>query len=271
MHKNLCSCCPQIKQFFLFWNKNSKIKLGCYSTLSTSSPSSTSSPPPISATRHGKSSGDHGTLAFFRSHLNRIAVTKELKKDVNACIDFISTVMKGHFLVCACGILGVTSLDGPLTLPPGLHKASAVEQLTFINDISKIVVEHCSLVQGSLTNETVVDNNDGVYNYARILCHYGSLMMEFRDAWQEGDGERILRCWKLFMPHFKTAGCTKYLLETLKLQFQSTITSSPNPHQITWNRFVNIKGGAGNNIPCDCSLSMSTSSSSTSSATWDLT
>ena len=197
----------------------------------------------------GKSSGGHGTLAFFRSRLNRIAVTKELKKDVNACIDFISTVMKGHFLACACGILGVTSLDGPLTLPPGLH---AVEQLTFIYDISKIVVERCSLVQGSLTNETVVDNNDGVYNYARILCHYSSLMMEFRDAWQEGDGERILHCWKLFMPHFKTAGCTKYSLEALRLQFQSTITNSPNlAHQITWNRFVNVKGGAGNNIPCD--------------------
>ena len=54
------------------------------------------------------------------------------------------------------------------------------------------------------------------------------------------------------MPHFKTAGCTKYSLEALKLQIQSSITSSPNlAHQITWNRFVNIKGGAGNNIPCD--------------------
>ena len=99
---------------------------------------------------YGKSSGDHGTLAFFRSRLNRIGVTKELKRDVNACIDFISTVVKGHFLTCVCGILGVTSLDEPLTLPPGLHKASAVEQLTFINDISKIVVERCSLIQGSL-------------------------------------------------------------------------------------------------------------------------
>ena len=197
---------------------------------------------------YGKSSGGHGTLAFFRTRLNRIAVTKELKKDVNACIDFISTVMKGHFLVCACGILGVTSLDGPLTLPPGLHKASAVEQLTFINDISKIVVERCSLVQRSLTNETVVDNNDGVSNYARILCHYSSnsVMLGRKEM------ETILRCWKLFMPHFKIAGCTKYSLEALKLQFQLTITSSPNlAHQITWNRFVNVKGGAGNNIPCD--------------------
>ena len=62
------------------------------------------------------------------------------------------------------------------------------------------------------------------------------------------------RFWKLFMPHFKTAGCAKYLLEALKLHIQSSITSSPNlAHHITWNRFVNVKGGAGNNIPCDLS------------------
>ena len=141
--------------FSYFGTKIAKIKLGCYSTLSTSSPSHICHTTKNYGSHiyhvvqvwwkaeYGKSSGDHGTLAFFRSRLNRIAVTKELKKDVNACIGFISTVMKGHFLACACGILGVTSLDGQLTLLPGLHKASAVEQLTFINNISKIVVECC--------------------------------------------------------------------------------------------------------------------------------
>ena len=63
---------------------------------------------------------------------------------------------------------------------------------------------------------------------------------------------RVLRCWKLFLPHFKAAGCTKYSLEALKLQIHSRITCSPNlAHQIIWNRFVNMRGGAGNNIPCD--------------------
>ena len=76
--------------------------------------------------------------------------------------------------------------------------------------------------------------------------------MEFRDAWHEGDGERVLRCWKLFLPHFKVAGCTKYSLEALKLQINTGITFSPNlAHQVMWNRFVNVRGGAGNNIPCD--------------------
>ena len=56
----------------------------------------------------------------------------------------------------------------------------------------------CSLIESSLTEDSRVDKQDGVYNYAKILCHYESLAMEFRDAWHEGDGERVLRCWKCF-------------------------------------------------------------------------
>ena len=80
----------------------------------------------------------------------------------------------------------------------------------------------------------------------------GSLVMEFRDAWQEGDGERVLRCWKLFLPHCKAAGCTKYSLESLNFKFIQALLAPPTlAHQIIWNRFVSVRGGTGNNIPCD--------------------
>lgn len=76
--------------------------------------------------------------------------------------------------------------------------------------------------------------------------------MEFRDAWAEGDGDRVLRCWKLFLPHFRAAGCTKYALEAFRLQLQANVVLSPNlSHQVKWHRFVNTKGGMGRNIPCD--------------------
>lgn len=82
------------------------------------------------------------------------------------------------------------------------------------------------------------------------LCHYGSLVMEFRDAWAEGDGDRILRCWRLFLPHFRASGRTKYSLEAFRLQLQVNVVLSPNlAHQVKWHRFVNTKGGFGNNIP----------------------
>ena len=163
----------------------------------------------------------------------------------------------GHWLVCACEVLGISNLDETIKVPPGLKKAGTAEQLLFIKGIAEEVVERMTLVDSAFVSggdnsedDTVTD--DTVYNYARVLCHYGSLVMEFRDAWAEGNGDRMLRCWKLFMPHFKTSGSSKYALEALRLQFQTSIVLSPNlAHQVRWNRFVNVKGGIGRNIPCD--------------------
>ena len=115
------------------------------------------------------------------------------------------------------------------------------------------MVDKFTLVDSAFLGVAVHDGiDDNAYNYARVLCHYGALVMEFQDAWAEGDGERILRYWKLFMPHFQAACCTKYSLEALRLQLQVNVVLSPNlAHQIIWHRTVNTKGGLGRNIPCD--------------------
>ena len=125
-------------------------------------------------------------------------------------------------------MFGVNSTSEPLVLPPDISSSSDEEKRAFISRISRMVAERCTLIEGSFTNGAIPDNTDSIYNYARVLCHFGSLVMEFRDAWHEGDGERVLRCWKLFLPHFKVAGCTKYSLEALKLQINRGITFSPN-------------------------------------------
>ena len=93
---------------------------------------------------------------------------------------------------------------------------------------------------------------DGVYNYARVLCYFGSIVLEFYDAWSEGDGDRIYRCYRLLMPHFISYGHTKYALQALRLQFQVSAYLSPHlAHHILWDRFVNTRGRMGANLPCD--------------------
>lgn len=160
--------------------------------------------------------------------------------------------MKGHYVACACEVLDISSVDEPPVLPPVIHRASDAQKLAFVSRIAKLVVSRCTLIDSTFTHETAPNREDGVYNYAQVLCHYGPLVMELIDAWHEGDGERVIRCWKLFLPHFKVTGCTKSSLEALKLQFQTRYTFSPNlAHQVTWHRFVNVRGGAGNNIPRD--------------------
>ena len=47
---------------------------------------------------------DFGTLTFFRNRLRRIAMSNIPKKDVNATIDLLEVVVKGHWIACACEI-----------------------------------------------------------------------------------------------------------------------------------------------------------------------
>lgn len=108
-------------------------------------------------------------------------------------------------------------------------------------------------------NKKVTDTKDGVHNYSRVLCHYAALCLEFTDAWEHGDGERITLFWWVFLLHFRANRRTKYALEALTLQFQLATLSPSLVHQLTWGRFINTHGGRGRNIPVICSTNMSIS------------
>ena len=204
-------------------------------------------------TLYRDSASNHGTLKFFRNKLNRTSVSNDPKKEVDATIDFLTTVVKGHWIACACEILGITDVNGPIRYPQGILTADPQKKREFVEDIARNVVDRLTLMDSAfIIPGEISDSGDTCYNYARVLCHYGSLVVEFRDGWGNGDGKRMTRCWKLFMPHFQTASCTKYSLAALNIQFQINATLSPNAaHQVMWHRFVNSKGGMGNNIPCD--------------------
>ena len=62
-------------------------------------------------TLYGQSSGDHGTLGYFRSLLNHNTVNADTKKAVDANLEFLSTVVKGHLLACAFA----GSLESPIS------------------------------------------------------------------------------------------------------------------------------------------------------------
>ena len=121
---------------------------------------------------------------------------------------------------------------------------------SLLSDVAKKVVKEFTVIPESLLGEPVPDDCDGVQNYARVLCHFASLVLLFVDAWKEGDGERVLRLWKILMLHFR-AEKNKYVLETLRLQFQIATLQPHLSHQLTWGRFINTHGGKGRNLPCD--------------------
>lgn len=93
---------------------------------------------------------------------------------------------------------------------------------------------------------------DGVYNYASAVLNDGLLLLEFRDAIREGDGPRVLRCWKAFLLYFHSARHQNYAAEAIRML--SMVNASATPRvaaQVTWSRVVNTRGLAGHNIPVD--------------------
>lgn len=93
---------------------------------------------------------------------------------------------------------------------------------------------------------------DGVFAYASAVLNNGLLLLEFKDAIREGDGPRILRCWKAFLLYFHFAKHHNYANEVVRML--ATVHASATPRvaaQITWSRVVNTRGLAGHNIPVD--------------------
>lgn len=162
---------------------------------------------------------------------------------MHACQDALLTVFKGHILAAACIELGI---EGPNDDINGVE----INQ-TLLKDVTLKVAKRLSVISEAFLNESVSDTGDGVHNYARVLCHFAALVYLFIDAWKEGDGERVIRCWKMFMVHFHAEKKTKYALEALRLQFLLVTLQPYLVHQLMWGRFVNTHGGKGRNIPCD--------------------
>ena len=58
---------------------------------------------------------------------------------------------------------------------------------------------------------------DGVLNYSSAILNDGLLMLGLRDAVREGDGPRIIRCWKIMMIYFKHAKHVNYAKEAFRM------------------------------------------------------
>lgn len=95
---------------------------------------------------------------------------------------------------------------------------------------------------------------DPVFNYGCVTLAYGLLLKNLGDAIKEGDGERVIRCWKYFTFIFKSTGVThkNYALAGLRLlaSIKGLLTPA-QAHELIWNRFVNKHGGVGRCIPRD--------------------
>lgn len=197
------------------------------------------------------SSREMGTLAQLKNLLNRTTVPNIPKKDVHATEDFLKVVTEGHVISAALlyfGIEDTSDLPDPV-LTELLKKMPQRERAAAFEDVAaKIIQPHVDFTIPSLTNATQNTTKDGVRTYAQSLLSLSLLWLEFEDATREGDGPRLMRCWKFLFLLFKDARRKNYAIEAFTLMVLTEAFLSPRQReQLIWSRFINYTGRPGAN------------------------
>ena len=117
----------------------------------------------------------------------------------NACDDFFEVIITAHVLAAAYEVLEMTTLSDT----PNVHTIPNPDTVWMLTDTEResILKETCMLIVDRFINmrfhETSdLSTSDKVYDYSRHLLSIGCLYHEMRDAVKEGDGDRVLQCWR---------------------------------------------------------------------------
>ena len=163
-------------------------------------------------------------------------------------------MLKGHIVAASLHHFGMASVDDDL--PPQVVsdlKQSQTQNLpNRFNHIMREILEKVVKLPNNPGNRVFVEGQpDGVFYYAQEVLTYGLLYAEFEDAIKEGDGPRVIRCWKFLLLIFKASDRRKYALEAATLLINIQILPKRIQQQIIWSHFVNTRGVAGHNQPCE--------------------
>lgn len=173
------------------------------------------------------------------------------------CEDFFVVVIKAHIVAAAMKLLNMSSMgDVPSVnfAPQGdlTWTQTTEERKAIIEQITSAIVDSFVFLDYDDSSTNASSTNDGVYSYATNLLTLGCFYLEFRDAIKEGDGVRVLRCYRYMLPMFISSGRKNYAIETLNLLLQHDFLLSPRlAEELLWGRFINTRGQAGKNIPND--------------------
>ena len=95
-------------------------------------------------------------------------------------------------------------------------------------------------------------SEDKKRGYAIEILSLGCFYLEYSDAIKEGDGKRVLRCWRYLLSIFYSSGRTNYANEVLRMLYQHDYILSPrHKTELLWGQFINVHGRTGKNIAAD--------------------
>lgn len=94
---------------------------------------------------------------------------------------------------------------------------------------------------------------DYIRNYSLCILKYFFILMDFKDAVKEGNGDRLATLHKQLIHHFKSdSGFNAYAIEMLISIVQNEVfLSESEAHQCKWASTANWKGGSHKNVEID--------------------
>lgn len=108
-------------------------------------------------------------------------------------------------------------------------------------------------LSASEDSQSCLENTDFVNNYSSCLLKYFLILLDFKDAVREGNGETLATLHKVLLPYFKSLpGFNAYAIEMLISVIQNDVfLSEAEAHHCMWASTANWKGGVGKNIEID--------------------
>ena len=179
-----------------------------------------------------KAAAEAPTLRGLRNILNRTSVPNDPKKNIKATEDFLDLVVKCHVIAAASTVIA--------------DKGSSD-----LKEISTSVLVKFNFKENQPISSIL---DDGVMLYACDLLTTGLFWLLFVDAIREGDGDRVMICWKFLLLIFFSSKRKNYTKEAVILLLQLQTMSPRQAAQLQWARFINTQGRQGTNKPADLHL-----------------
>ena len=90
-------------------------------------------------------------------------------------------------------------------------------------------------------------------NYSKALLTFNLMLRNINDSIREGDGGRLIECYKFALLYFRCYGHTKYAYTVIKL-FYKIKFQPETAFKLIWNRFINTHGKRSRNVSRDLHL-----------------
>ena len=169
---------------------------------------------------------DGGTLYQLQNLVNRRNISSDVEKNMNASEDFLELITTAHITAAALQIQKLQSIEelrSAFLQESDVRPSMLKNLVTAICDFIEVPVE----LSTKRTKSKCRPKLDCVHEYAKEALILGMIFLEFKDGIREGDGSRVLRCWKYFLLLFRGSGHTNYSLEALSLLTQYYYTLPP--------------------------------------------